>query len=121
MPGDRSQPTNLKASALLIEHLDPGRLRAYALNARAHPRRQINQRKRSIARFGFVAPALINAGDEILAGHARIEAAKQLGLRSVPCIRVEHLRPEQERAFRLADNRLAELASWDRDLLGQEL
>jgi DNA modification methylase len=121
MPGDRSQPTNLKPSALLIEHLDPGRLRAYALNARAHPRRQINQLKRSIARFGFVAPALINASDGILAGHARIEAAKQLGLRSVPCIRVEHLRPEEERAYRLADNRLAELASWDRELLGQEL
>jgi DNA modification methylase len=71
--------------------------------------------------FGFVSPALINANAEIIAGHARVEAAKALGLKRIPCIRVEHLSKAQEKAYRLADNRLAELATWDHDLLAKEL
>jgi ParB-like chromosome segregation protein Spo0J len=64
---------------------------------------------------------LINATGEIIAGHARVEAAKAIGLNQIPCIRVEHLSEAQERAYRLADNRLAELATWDSELLAREL
>jgi DNA modification methylase len=106
---------------LRVEERDPNILRPYAANARKHSPRQIQQLTASISCFGFVVPALINANDEIIAGHARIEAAKVLGLDRVPCIRVEHLSNAQERTYRLADNRLAELAAWDSDLLAKEL
>ena len=108
-------------SELRIEELDPRTLQACAANARKHSPRQLQQLTASIACFGFVIPALINANSEILAGHAQVEAAKAIGLDRIPCIRVEHLSKAQERAFRLADNRLAELATWDSDLLATEL
>jgi DNA modification methylase len=96
-------------------------LEPYAGNARAHPRRQIQRLCASISYFGFVMPALINATGVIVAGHARVQAAKILELDRIPCIRVEHLSDAQQRAYRLADNRLAEAATWDSDLLSQEL
>src|SRR5437868_10204923 len=110
-----------RSTHLRIEELDPQSLQPYADNARSHSPRQLQQLKASISSFGFIIPALINANGEIIAGHARIEAAKALGLDRVPCIRVEHLTNAQERAYRLADNRLAELAVWDSDLLAKEL
>ena len=106
---------------LRIEQLDPNSLQAYADNARIHSPRQIRQLTASISCFGFVIPALLNADCEIIAGHARVEAAKALGLERIPCIQVEHLSKVQERAYRLADNRLAELANWDPGLLASEL
>jgi hypothetical protein len=106
---------------LRVEELDPYSLRSYADNARTHSPRQIQQLAASMSCFGFVSPALINANAEIIAGHARVEAAKALGLKRIPCIRVEHLSKAQEKAYRLADNRLAESATWDYDLLAKEL
>jgi ParB-like chromosome segregation protein Spo0J len=77
----------------LIEHLPPSLLRPYPNNARTHSAKQIRQIARSIQRFGFTSPALVADDLTILAGHGRIEAAKQLGLETVPVIRLSHLGP----------------------------
>lgn len=105
---------------LAIELRDPSMLRAYERNARKHSRRQIQQIAASIRQFGFVNPVLIDAEARIIAGHGRVEAAKQLGLTKIPTIRIEHMSDAQRRAYVIADNRLAELAGWDQDLLRLE-
>lgn len=75
----------------------------------------------SIKEFGFKVPIVIDAQGVIVAGHTRYKAAKKLGLEKVPCIVADDLSDEQIRAFRLADNKTAELADWNEDLLAQEL
>ena len=75
----------------------------------------------SIREFGFKVPLVIDASGVIVTGHTRYKAAQKLGLASVPCIRADDLTPEQIRAFRLADNKVGELADWDEDLLALEL
>ena len=71
----------------------------------------------SIKEFGFKVPIVIDADGEIIAGHTRFKAAKKLGLKEVPCIIADDLTPDQIKAFRLADNKTAELADWDFELL----
>lgn len=93
----------------------------YAHNARIHDDDQILALRASLREFGFVAPVLIDSADNILAGHARLAAAKAEGLSEVPCVLVEHLSELQRRAYILADNRLAEQATWDEDLVSLEL
>ncbi len=90
-------------------------------NAREHSPRQIDQLSKSIRDFGFVWPVMIDESKRILAGHARIEAAKRLGLKEVPTISIHHLSESQRRAFMIADNRLAENASWNKQLLAEQL
>jgi hypothetical protein len=90
-------------------------------NARTHTRKQIRQIARSIERFGFVNPVLIDEHGEIIAGHGRVEAAKLLGLAEVPTLRYSHLSEVDKRAYRLADNKLAENAGWDPEILSIEL
>lgn len=75
----------------------------------------------SIKNFGFKVPIIIDRDMTIVAGHTRYKAAKKLGLQSVPCIMADDLTEEQVRAFRLADNKVGELAGWDFDLLNMEL
>ena len=75
----------------------------------------------SIKEFGFKVPIVVSADGEIIAGHTRHKAAKKLGLTEVPCIIADDLTPEQIKTFRLADNKTAELAEWDLDLLNNEL
>ncbi len=75
----------------------------------------------SIKEFGFKVPIVIDAGGEIIAGHTRFKAAKKLGLKEVPCIIADDLTPDQIKAFRLADNKTAELSDWDFELLQLEL
>lgn len=75
----------------------------------------------SIREFGFKVPIVIDANGEIIAGHTRLKAAKKLGLSEVPCIIADDLTPDQIKAFRLADNKTAELADWDIELLQIEL
>jgi site-specific DNA-methyltransferase (adenine-specific) len=75
----------------------------------------------SIAEFGFNVPIVLDKNNIIVTGHTRLLAAKKLGLESVPCIIADHLTDAQIKAFRLADNRVAELATWDTDLLASEL
>ena len=96
-------------------------LKPYAANARKHAKSQITKLAAAIHEFGFVAPVLVGAHGNVLAGHARLEAANRLRMDSVPTLRVEHLTEAQQRAFIIADNRLAELARWDDALLKQEL
>lgn len=104
-----------------IEWRAPTSLRPYAGNARTHSRRQIGQIAESIKKFGFVNPILISDEGEVIAGHGRLEAAKWLAIERVPVVRLSHLGPDERRAYVLADNRLAESAGWDRDILAIEL
>ena len=106
---------------LEIEHLPVADLRPYSRNARTHSPKQIVQIAASIREFGFTSPVLIDSSKTIIAGHGRVEAAKQLGLDTVPAIRLDHLSEDQKRAYILADNRLAEKAGWDREILAIEL
>ena len=76
---------------------------------------------KSIKEFGFKVPLVIDKDGEIAAGHTRLKAAKELGLEEVPCIIADDLTPEQVKAFRLADNKVAEFAQWDFELLNLEL
>ena len=76
---------------------------------------------KSIKEFGFKNPILIDENDEIVAGHTRLLACKKLGVKEVPTIKIEDLTEDQIRAFRLADNKVAEIATWNEDLLKFEL
>jgi len=76
-------------------------------NERKHSKKQIRQIARSLNEFSFVIPVAVDAQKNIVCGHARVKAAKLLGLSEVPTIRLEHLSPEQIRAFRITDNKLA--------------
>jgi len=96
-------------------------LRPYAKNARRHPRKQIKQLAASIREFGFVAPVIVDGGDNIIAGHGRIEAAKALGLDQVPTVQLDRLTDAQVKALRLADNKLALGAEWDWELVAEEM
>ena len=90
-------------------------------NARLHSARQVGRIADSIEAFGFNVPVLIDADGRIVAGHGRVLAARRLGLAEVPTIALDHLSEGGRRAFMIADNRLAELASWDGKRLGEEL
>lgn len=93
----------------------------YVRNAREHSDDQVQQLRASLREFGFVAPLLIDAQGNILAGHGRLMAAKAEDMTEVPCVLVEHLTDTQRRAYILADNRLAEQASWNAALVSLEL
>ncbi len=98
-----------------------GRVTPYARNARRHSDRQIDLIVRSIRTFGFVNPILVDRGGVIVGGHGRYEAALRLGLESVPVVEIDHLSPDEIRAYRIADNRIAELSDWDEDTLRLEI
>jgi DNA modification methylase len=104
-----------------IRVLTIGSLKPYARNPRTHSDKQINQIANSIRRFGFTNPVLIDSDLGVIAGHGRLEAAKLLGIGEVPTIRLDHMTEAQKRAYVIADNRLAENAGWDRELLALEL
>lgn len=106
---------------LVIEYCAPASLHPDPGNARTHPAKQVDQLVASIRAFGFVGPILVGEGGDIIAGHGRLLAAKKLGLDSVPIIRLPHLSKDQKRALRLADNKIAQNAGWDTDLLRVEL
>ena len=93
----------------------------YANNARTHSKNQINKLRSSLREFGFINPILIDKDYNILAGHGRVMAAKEEGIKEVPCVLVEHLTEGQKKAYILADNRLAMDAGWDDELLALEL
>ena len=104
-----------------LEHWSVAELIPYAKNARTHSPEQVNQIARSIESFGFVNPVLVGDDKVIVAGHGRLMAAQQLGMDRVPVIVLGHLDEVQRRALVLADNKLAENAGWDEDLLKLEL
>jgi DNA modification methylase len=104
-----------------IEPMAVASLRPHPGNARTHSKKQVRQIADSIRQFGFTNPVLIGEDGGIIAGHGRVEAAKLLGLDSVPTVRLAHLNAAQRRAYILADNKLALNAGWDRELLAIEL
>lgn len=106
--------------ASVIVHLPLTSVRPYASNARAHNERQIRKLAGIIRTVGFLVPIIVDDADTIIAGHGRWAAAKQLGLQFVPAIRANHLSASQIKAFRIADNRIGELSSWDKTALALE-
>jgi ParB-like nuclease domain len=104
-----------------IEMASPHSLRPAERNARTHSKKQIQRIAESMARFGVVNPIIADDRGRIVAGHARAEAAKALGIKLVPVIRVSHLNETEIRAYMLADNRLVEKGGWNRELLAIEL
>ena len=104
-----------------LEHWPIERLLPYIRNARTHSEAQIAQIAASIAEFGFTAPILAGSDGVIVAGHGRLAAARKLGLATVPVVVLEHLTPTQRRALVIADNKIAENAGWDEELLRLEL
>lgn len=100
---------------------DIGTLIPYARNSRTHSEEQIAQVAASIKEFGFLNPVIIAEDNTILAGHARVLAARKLGLDKIPCIKAESLTEAQKRAYIIADNRLSLNAGWDEKLLSVEI
>jgi ParB-like chromosome segregation protein Spo0J len=119
-PGYRSRLRGNEALPAL-QYLPITDLRPSQRNARTHSKAQIRQIADSIERFGFTNPVLIDETGTVLAGHGRLSAAKLLTLENVPILRLSHLSPAEKRAYVLADNKLAEKAGWDRELLALEL
>jgi ParB-like chromosome segregation protein Spo0J len=103
-----------------IERLPTDSLKPYGRHARTHSDEQIAMIMGSVAAFGFVGAIIADENSRILAGHGRWEAAKRLGYADVPVVRVGHLTEDEIRAFIIADNRLAERAGWDREVLAIE-
>ncbi|WP_108811841.1 DNA methyltransferase [Sphingorhabdus sp. Alg231-15] len=96
-------------------------LKPYAGNARKHSAKQIDQIAKSIKQFGFTNPVLVDEHNNVIAGHGRIAAAKKLDISDVPTACITGLSEADRKAYIIADNRLAELADWDDDLLKLEL
>ncbi|WP_321325441.1 DNA methyltransferase [uncultured Parasphingorhabdus sp.] len=109
-----SRPERLES--LPLAHLVP-----HDRNARTHSKKQLKQIADSIQRFGFTNPILVDGRNSVVAGHGRIEAAKMLGMTDVPTLRLENMTEAEKRAYVIADNRLAEMAGWDNELLALEL
>jgi DNA modification methylase len=108
-------------ASIAVERWPLDRLLPYAANARTHSDDQVAQIAGSIAEFGFNVPCLVDERGVLIAGHGRLLAARKLGLSEVPVIRLEHLTEVQAKAYRLADNRIAENAGWDEALVAAEL
>jgi DNA modification methylase len=104
-----------------IEMLPLRSLRPATRNAHTHSKKQVRQIADSMLRFGVINPLIADDHGRIVAGHGRAEAAKLLGLKLVPVIRLSHLSETEIRAYALADNKLTEKAGWDRELLAIEL
>ena len=102
---------------LKIEDLPIAAFQDNSLNPRTHPDRQIKALARAIRQFGFVRPVLIDRDNMIIAGHARLAAARSLAMTSVPAIRIAHLSPAEQRALMLADNKISDMSSFNQELL----
>lgn len=116
-PADAPAPSAVKR----IENWPIERLRANPRNARRHPREQVSRLAESIRRFGFLGQIIVKPDGEILAGHGRMAAALEAGLPTVPVEIVDHLSEAEARMFVVADNRIAELATWDGEMLAAEM
>jgi len=106
-----------------VENVAVGDLLPYINNAKTHPEEQVVKIAASIKEFGFNAPILADEGNQIIAGHGRLLAAKKLNMDTVPVVRLDHLSETQKKAYILADNRLGEVGGteWDLDLVSLEL
>ena len=104
-----------------FEKVEISKLNPYARNARKHSEEQIEQIANSIKEFGFLNPILVDKDHNIIAGHGRVLGATRLGIKKVPCVYVEGLTKKQQRAYIIADNKIAEASTWDEDILSEEL
>lgn len=98
-----------------------GKLVPYVNNARTHSPEQINKLRSSLREFGFINPVIIDRDFGVIAGHGRILAAKEEGIKEVPCVFADHLTKAQKKAYIIADNRMAMDAGWDEELLRVEI
>ncbi len=106
---------------LQIEEMPISQLKRSARSPRVHPDKQIVMLARSIDTFGFLVPCVIDETNQLLSGEARVKAAQRLGMKKIPVIRIQHLSDAEKRAFIIADTKLAELGSWDPEVLRSEL
>ncbi len=104
-----------------VEAIPVSALRPYPGNPKTHSKAQVRQLAKSIEAFGFIVPLVVDSTNVVVAGHGRLAAAKLNEMDVVPVIRVEHLSGAELRAYRLADNKIAENAGWDHGLLTIEL
>ena len=108
--------TTTKLEMVKVSELIP-----YVNNARTHSQEQVNKLRSSLREFGFVNPVIIDADKNVIAGHGRLMAAKEEGITEVPCVLVDYLTEAQKKAYILADNRYAQDAGWDEELLRLEI
>ena len=107
---------------LKIEYVDVAKLKPYDKNTRKHEDYDVSQIAKSIEQYGFNDPIGIWGKDNIIVeGHGRLLAAKKLGMKEVPCIRLDDLTDEQRREYAILHNKTAELSSWDFDLLAEDI
>jgi DNA modification methylase len=106
---------------IALHYMPTAALKPDAKNARRHSRQHVQQLAASIELFGFAVPILVDADDQVIAGHGRLLAANYLGLPEIPVVRLAHLTPAQARALQIADNRLTEISTWDEHLLALNL
>ena len=106
---------------LAVCYVPTSSLHPHSSNPRTHTKKQVRQLADSIRTFGFTNPLLVDAEGNILAGHGRLLAAELLGMDSVPTVCIHDMTEAQKRAYAIADNKLAELAGWDVELLASEL
>lgn len=116
-----SSPKKTGSSKSMIAYQQVGVLKPNPHNSRTHSKHQIRQIADSIKAFGFTNPVLVDKNNMVIAGHGRLAAAKLLIMSQVPTICLEGLTPDQIRAYVMADNRLAEKAGWDEEILAIEL
>jgi len=114
-------PSWIMQQTLSLQYKPLEMLIPYARNARQHSDAQVAQIAASIREFGWAAPIIVDAQSNVIAGHGRLLAARKLGLAEVPVVSMDHLSDTQRRALILADNKIAENATWDEALLGVEL
>ena len=119
-PPDPSAGSAVRLPGKLV-HWPIDRLRPYERNPRTHSPEQITKIAASLLEFGWTNPILVDGEAGIIAGHGRLLAARELGMKTVPVIELTHLTEAQKRAYVIADNRLALDAGWDEDLLAEEL
>lgn len=118
-PQARVNPVDINRR-VQFEYVDLNDITPYPFNPRDNEK-AIPAVAESIRAFGFLVPCVIDHDNVLVAGHTRTEAAKLLGMTEVPCVRASHLTQEQINAFRLIDNKVAEAAAWDHDLLAGEI
>jgi DNA modification methylase len=112
--------SNIERSLGPIVDLPIDTIKTYAGNPRKHPEKQLVKLAAAMAEFGFTIPVLVDADHVIVAGEARVAAARRIGMKRVPALVASDWTPAQVRAYRLVDNRLAEHATWDREMLAIE-
>ena len=111
----------MKTTTTNFQLVPTDKLIPYINNARTHSKEQIAKLRSSIREFGFINPIIIDKNYNVIAGHGRLLAAKEEGMKKIPCVYVDYLTEAQKKAYILADNRMALDAGWDDELLAVEM